>query len=146
MYKKRKEKKNIAIKHCSQHFTTANTPKLQRAVHPSSDIGGWFGGASAPIACLHTQGVSERDVPSEKLKILYFWNWNRAIWNISANLDQAMSKNKKTKKRKREKKKEKKRRGKQKTKQKQKNKSKKTKNKKKKAPRKKHIGPTVLWT
>ena len=37
MYKKRK--KNIAIKHCLQHFTTANTPKLQRAVHPSSTLG-----------------------------------------------------------------------------------------------------------
>ena len=38
MYKKRK-KKIIAIKHCLQHFTTANTPKLQRAVHPFSTLG-----------------------------------------------------------------------------------------------------------
>ena len=37
MYKK--GKKIIAIKHCLQHFTTANTPKLQRAVHPSSTLG-----------------------------------------------------------------------------------------------------------
>ena len=50
--------------------------------------------------------VSEGDVPSQKLKMLYFWNWNRAIWNISANLDQAMS-IKKKKREKRGKKKEK---------------------------------------
>ena len=32
---------------------------------------GWFNGASAPFTRI---GMFERDVPSQNLKILYFWN------------------------------------------------------------------------
>ena len=43
-----------------------------RGVDPSSTWGGWFSGASAPIARLHAQGVSEGDVvPSEAGKFVF---------------------------------------------------------------------------
>ena len=50
------------------------------------DMGGeWF--------CVVHRGVSEGDVPLlRSWKILYFWNWNRAIWWVllGANLQQVM--------------------------------------------------------
>ena len=45
----------------------------------------------------HRKGRLRGDCPLRSWKILYFWNWNRAIWwkHFSANLEQATSKKKK---------------------------------------------------
>ena len=94
MYKK--WEKIIATKDCSKlvdqtlHFTTAITPKLQRDRNPSSPLGDALVERqcqlhACPDACTHT-GVSEGNVPSEKLQILYFWNWNRALWGYKRKL------------------------------------------------------------
>ena len=91
-------KKIIATKDynlSTKHFTTAITPKLHRDGHPSSTLGDELVERQGQLhACIYT-GVSDGNVSSEKLKILYFWNWNHAHYgDISANLDQAMSKKK----------------------------------------------------
>ena len=83
-------------------FTTANTPKLPRAARLYTCLRQWGGGWiwwSVSVNCTLAHiayGVSEGDVPYQKLKMLYFWNGNLVIYmgNISKNLDQAMSKKK----------------------------------------------------
>ena len=53
-----------------------------RGVDPSLTLGVWFGGVSVPIAHLH-KGVSQGwCAPLRSWKILYFCNWNHAIWWI----------------------------------------------------------------
>ena len=64
----------------TKYFTTAITPKLHRDGHPSSTLGDELVERQGQLhACIHT-GVSEWNMSSEKLKILYFWNWNCALW------------------------------------------------------------------
>ena len=100
----KKWEKKIASKDYSilvdQTFYNSYYTKTTQGRTSVFDIGGWVGGASRSIARLHTHRGFWGECVLWEAKILYFETDIVHYGDISANLDQAMSKKKKKKKKK----------------------------------------------